>query len=436
MSFHRIAAIFLLGAVAQAACGRNHTAVKSTQEDWVGITVTGQSLLRTQFSGRVALRFALERAVDDVAFTCLVGGPSSHAELDCKDGALELNLDAFSGENTLTTTAVKKSDQRPVGKTTVNFCSGAACQEKAGIDAKDGAEEQPKDGKQIGAPRAPVTNGIPGAGVVGLPPGIPASGTVFNIPIGIPTVKINVGRFWKMFLPPRYHVISSVSNKTFEGPKSIEYAQVMDDVYTRSPFCTPNTHENGQIVTLLDGFGEPYSYCLSYFSLLEDYQLQAGFDRAVNSVEFSSPGTDPATYERFYFAAHEKRDANVGPEPLSRFENFCAGAYARGEAKIAMINNWWNDPLGLRPTRVFWCSTNMSGFGAGFDVWVAGFLFEEKNGASNNAAKATLEMTYVVSAEGLPPTFNPNVFLTGAAFRVSAMLLQTGLNAPFNSYIP
>lgn len=439
MSLHPLASVLLLGALSLGACGRNQTAVKNVQEAWLPITVMGQSQLRNQFSGRVTLRFALEgQEAGNVQFDCAVSGPSANGTVNCKDGTLELNLDAYNGEHTLTTTAVKAADQRPVGKTTLGFCSGASCQEKATDDAgKDGAGDGAKDdAKQPSAPRPPVTDGIPGAGITNLPPGIPSAGTVFNIPIGIPTVKINVGRFWTMFLPPRYHIISSVSDKTFEGPSTIEYAQVMDDVYTRSPFCTPNTHENGQIVTLLDGYGEPYSYCLSYFSEFEDFQFQAGRDRAVNSLEFSSPGADPATYERFYMAAHEVRDSFSGPQPLSRFENFCAGAYSRGEAQIAIINNWWNDPLGLRPTRVFWCSTNMSGFGAGFDVWVAGFLFEEKHGASNNAAKATIEMTYVVSAEGLPSTFNPNIILSGAAYRVSAMLLQTGLNAPFNSYNP
>lgn len=443
MNFQKSLFAMALCALASGSCGKSHSSPKEEPADAVAITVTGEHVLRSQFNGRVLLYFSVDGAqlTRSVTFLCAVDeGP---AELDCKSGVLDLNLDAYSaGEHKLTATALTNGDQRTVAKTSVSFCTGEGCtgqgtgdktkaaEDKTAVDQTGATTKEPKE------PRPPVTDGIPGAGVVGLPAGIPNTGTVFNIPIGIPTVKINVGRFWTMFLPPRYHIISTSSNKTFEGPSTIEYAQVMDDVYTRSPFCTPNTHRNGQIVTLLDGYGEPYSYCLTYFTLVEEFRLHAGLDRQLNSLEFSSPGVEPETYERFYFAATEARDGTVPPVPLVRFDNFCAGAYGRGEADIAMINNWWNDPLGLRPTRVFWCQTNMPGFGAGFDVWVAGFLFEETDGASNNASAVKLEMTYVASAAGLPTSFNPNVFLSGAAFRVSSMLLQTGLNAPFNSYNP
>lgn len=321
-----------------------------------------------------------------------------------------------------------------------NEPGAADAKESAGKSESDlGSSSSEKEGKEgpLNA-EAPAPPAPSGGITVPIPQGMPTSGTVFNLPIEAPTRPVNVGSFWSVLLPPRYHVISFASNKTFEGPSAIEYGQVMNDPLSRSPFCDGN-HENGIIMSALDGLGVPYSYCLRYFNSELGYRVFAGADRGINHVELSSPAQEPATYERFYFASRDVRDPET-PEanpPLSRFDAFCAANFNQGAVTMAIINNWWNDPLSPRPVRVRWCQTQIGvGFGGPIDVWVAGFFFEEKNGASNNAAQATIEMTFVASAAGIPTGFNPVVFLRGAAYRVRAMLVQTGLNAPFNNFTP
>lgn len=311
---------------------------------------------------------------------------------------------------------------------------GPKDQEKPPVDQENPQQEPPADIPDDEKPAEPA----PG-GVVDVPPGVPAGGTIFERPIPAATMTVNLGTDWVLGLPPGYHLLTYASNQTLQGPSTIELGQIMNDPLSPSPVCNGSDTGNSLIVSMMDGSGVPHAYCLSYFNSVSQFRGTAGADRGVNSVEFSSSAKSVATYERFYFATFDEvttPDDEMTP-PLTRFNALCRKNYNRGEVPMDIVNNWWNDPLKQRPVKVQWCQTLLGGvYGKPLEVWVAGFLFNERDGASNNASHLKIEMTYIVSAAGVPGSFRPDVFLKGTAFRIRAMLQQTGLNAPFNEFVP
>ncbi len=392
------------------------------------IVVEGEDALKKKFNGFIELSFSMSNKVPAL-YKCLVKGTARDAGtvIACDSGRLSLNLDQLQGKYVLYVAAFNEM-QMQIAEKTINVCGGSSC--------------------ALTLPPAPV--GVPGPGyptatpspLGGLSNGqLPASGSIFDIPVAGGVTQVNLGRFWSIQLPPRYHVLSYTSNKTFVGANSIEQTQIIDDPLSPAPFCSPfdaASPGNGRLITLLDGDSVPRTYCQRYFNRFEDFQAATGFDTPTNSVEFSSNAMALATYERFVFASYEIRDPDWNDRLVqNRFNAFCSANFREEEVDMNIINNFSNNPYGFRITKVRWCQTQIGGvFGAPLEVWVAGFFFEEDKGASANAAKNQLEMTYVASAAGLPTAFNPAVFLRNASFRVRSMVGQTGLNAPYNDYTP
>lgn len=393
------------------------------------ILVEGEDVLKKTFNGMIDLKFSMSNKASAL-YKCQITGKSraSGTTMPCDMGFLSLNLNEWQGNYVLYVGAFNMQTMQQVAEKTLNICGGSSC--------------------SLTLPAAPV--GVPGPGyptgtpspLGGLANGqLPASGTIFDIPIAGGVTQLNLGRFWSIQLPPRYHVLSYTSNQTFIGANTIEQTAIIDDPLSPSPFCSPfdsGSSGNGRIITILDGDSIPRSYCQRYFNTFADFQEVTGYATPTNSLEFSSNALELATYERFALASYEIRDPDWNDRLVSgRFDALCSANFREEEVDMNIINNFLNNPYGFQVTKVRWCQTLLGGvFGAPLEVWVAGFFFEEQKGASSNAAKNQLEMTYIASAAGFPTAFNPAVFLRNASFRVRTMIGQSGLNAPYNNYTP
>ncbi len=405
------------------------------------IQVEGEEKLKAQFTGTVPLIFSMSSG-KDVTYKCAIAsqGSRSNAQYpNCESGNLQLNLNQFQGQYVLLIAAYDANTKEQLAEKTVNFCGGMSCRTAGngnGGTPGTGAPGYPGTGGGVYQPGYP--GNLPGA-----PGGIPATGTIFNIPILSGVTSVSLGRMWNIVLPPRYHVLSYTNNHTLIGANTVEYTAIIDDPLAPSPFCDPFTSGqagvgNANLITINDGDGIPRTYCRRFMSP-DQLDTIGGGQFANNSVEFSSPAADLATYERFVFATYERGEDNINSQvATARFNALCSAAFVRKmNIPMNILNNWWNDPLSQITVQVNFCQTTVGGvFGAPLEVWVAGFsrtLTPNGTNDPNSVAQTNnIEMVYVASAAGLPTAFNSTVFLQQAAFRVRTMLGQTGLNAPFN----
>lgn len=409
------------------------------------IQIEGEERLKNTFTGTVPLIFSMA-SNKDVTYKCAISSQSARSTAqypDCSMGNLQLNLNQFQGQYVLYVAAYDANTKQQLAEKTVNFCGGMSCQVTG-----------PGTGNGNGTGTGGIGGGVGGVGggiyqpgypgnLPGAPGGIPATGTIFNIPIVSGVTSVSLGRMWNIVLPPRYHVLSYTNNHTLVGANTVEYTAIIDDPLAPSPFCDPFTSGqvgvgNANLITINDGDGIPRSYCRRFMSP-DQLDIIGGGQLANNSVEFSSPAADLATYERFVFATYERGEDNINSQvATTRFNALCSAAFVR-QMNIPMniLNNWWNDPYSQIQVSVNFCQTTVGGvFGAPLEVWVAGFSRTLVNNGTNNsdsvAQANNIEMVYIASAAGLPTAFNSTVFLQQAAFRVRTMLGQTGLNAPFN----